>query len=199
VPRLVQPLLKELTMSRPSPSIVASVLTLGAAALLSACASSSHDMTAMQQGVPDAVKVPAGHQVALRTVGVGEITYECRAAANPTAAATWVFVGPQADLNAQDGRKLGTYFGPPATWASADGSKITGKQLAVSPGGAGNIPFQLVQANPAMGEGAMNGVTYVQRLATRGGVAPALPCDGASIGRKAVVQYQADYLFWKRA
>ena len=34
-----------------------------------------------------------------------------------------------------------------------DGSKITGEQLAVCPGGEGNIPLQVVQANPAMGMG----------------------------------------------
>jgi hypothetical protein len=184
-------------MSRPIPSPLISTLVIAGAALVSACASTDGGMAFSQAGVPDAVKVPAGHHVALHTVGVGEITYECRAAAN--AAPAWVFVGPQADLNSRSGSKLGTYFGPPATWASTDGSKITGKQLAVAPGGAGNIPFQLVQANPAMGSGAMTGVTYVQRLATRGGVAPAMPCDGGAVGRKEIVKYQADYLFWKQA
>ena len=36
---------------------------------------------------------------------------------------------------------------PPATWQALDGSKITGKQLAVSPSGEGNILLQFVQAN----------------------------------------------------
>ena len=31
-----------------------------------------------QTALPDAVKVPDGHKVVLETVGVGEITYECR-------------------------------------------------------------------------------------------------------------------------
>ena len=178
-------------------SPLTALLAVSGAALVSACAHAGGGMAFSQDGLPDAVKVPAGHRVAMHTVGVGEITYECRAAAN--AAPAWAFVGPQADLNSRSGSKLGLYFGPPATWASTDGSKITGKQLAVAPGGAGNIPLQLVQANPAVGNGAMTGVTYVQRLATRGGVAPALPCDGSSLGRKEIVKYQADYLFWKQA
>ena len=59
--------------------------------------------------------------------------------------------------------------------------------------------MQLVKANPATGAGAMNGVTYVQRVATRGGVAPASACDGSTTGRKEIVKYQADYIFWKAA
>ncbi|RZI80080.1 MAG: hypothetical protein EOP15_19740, partial [Pseudomonas sp.] len=31
-----------------------------------------------QMGLPDAVKVPDGNKVMMETVGVGEITYECR-------------------------------------------------------------------------------------------------------------------------
>jgi hypothetical protein len=78
-----------------------------------------------------------------------------------------------------------------------DGSKITATQLAVSPAGAGNIPLQLVKANPASGAGAMLGVTYIQRVATKGGVAPSSACDAAAKGKKETVKYQADYIFWK--
>jgi Protein of unknown function (DUF3455) len=102
-----------------------------------------------------------------------------------------------AELNNRAGSRIGTYFGPPATWASNDGSAITGSQIAVAPAAAGSIPLQLVKANPASGSGAMSGVTFVQRVATMGGVAPAAMCDGAGLGRKEVVKYQADYIFWK--
>ncbi|MBU4508400.1 MAG: DUF3455 domain-containing protein, partial [Gammaproteobacteria bacterium] len=56
---------------------------------------------------------------------------------------------------------------------------------------------QLVKANPAMGMGAMQGVTYIQRVATKGGVAPAMACDAATMGSKQIVNYQADYIFWR--
>ncbi len=74
----------------------------------------------------------------------------------------------------RQGRSIGRYFGPPATWAASDGSAITGTQLAVAPAGDGNIPLQLVKANPASGQGAMSGISHIQRVATRGGVAPAV-------------------------
>ena len=70
-------------------------------------------------------------------------------------------------------------------------------RLAVAPNGTGNIPLQLVKANPASGDGAMQGVSYIQRLATQGGTAPATACNEAAKGKKETVGYQADYLFWK--
>ncbi len=150
-----------------------------------------------QAQLPDAVKVPPGHRVAMESVGAGTITYECRAKANAPGEFEWFFVGPDAKLMDRGGRQIGKYFGPPATWESSDGSKITATQLAVAPNGTGNIPHQLVKANPAMGAGAMQGVSYIQRVATKGGVAPAVACGTGNIGQKQVVNYQADYIFYK--
>ena len=149
-----------------------------------------------QSGLPDSIKVPEGHKVAMETTGVGEITYECRDKANAAGQTEWFFVGPKAVLNDRSGKQVGTYFGPPATWQAADGSKVTGTQLAVAPSGAGNLPYQLVKANPAEGKGAMSGVSYIQRVALKGGIAPSSACTTANKGAKEVVKYQADYIFW---
>ena len=149
-----------------------------------------------QTGLPDSIKVPDGHKVALETTGVGEITYECRDNANAAGQTEWTFVGPKAVLNDRSGKQVGTYFGPPATWQATDGSKITGTQLAVAPSGAGNLPYQLVKANPAEGKGAMSGVSYIQRVALKSGVAPSSACTAANKGQQEVVKYQADYIFW---
>ena len=174
--------------------------TVSAVALLSACGSIV-PMKPMamysQDSLPDAVKVPAGNKVAMETVGVGEITYECRDKANAPGMTEWVFVGPKAVLNDRSGKQVGTYYGPPATWESMDGSKLTATQLAVAPSGAGNLPYQLVKANPAMGAGMMLGVTHIQRVALKGGVAPSTMCSAANKGSKEIVKYQADYIFWK--
>ncbi len=176
----------------------AAVSTLAAAALLAGCAGGPPAMPVFDQGsLPAAVQVPAGQKVSMETVGVGEITYECRPKAAMPGQFEWVFAGPKAELRDRKGAKVGSYYGPPATWESNDGSKLTGAQLAVAPAAAGSIPLQLVKANPATGQGAMTGVTYIQRVATRGGVAPAMACDAASAGRQEIVQYQADYILWK--
>jgi hypothetical protein len=177
------------------------VLSLLAVASLAACANMSAPQMApfSQASLPDAVKVPAGHSVAMETMAAGDITYECRAKKDMAGQFEWVFVGPDAGLKDRKGNAVGKYYGPPATWESNDGSKITGAQVAVAPAGAGNIPSQLVKANPAMGAGAMQGVTYIQRVATQGGVAPAAVCAAAGVGQKQVVKYTADYIFWKAA
>jgi Protein of unknown function (DUF3455) len=150
-----------------------------------------------QASLPAAVQVPAGHKVAMETVGAGDITYQCNPKKDMASQFEWVFVGPDAKLNDRSGKQVGKYYGPPATWENMDGSKITGMQVAVAPSSVGNIPLQLVKANPAMGTGAMTGVTYIQRVATSGGVAPAMVCDASSAGSKQIVRYQADYIFYK--
>ncbi|APA70163.1 hypothetical protein YQ44_22890 [Janthinobacterium sp. 1_2014MBL_MicDiv] len=173
-----------------------SLTVLCAVLFVAACAPMGARYT--QDALPAAVQVPDGHQVAMQTVGVGKIAYECKAKKDMTGH-EWTFVGPDAALNDRSGMKVGTYAGPPATWANLDGSKVTATQVAVAPAGAGNIPYQLVKANPATGSGAMQGVSYIQRVATSGGVAPSSPCGAETLGAKQWVPYQADYIFWKAA
>jgi hypothetical protein len=174
-------------------------LTAAAACTLAACASGSMSMGKPydQAMLPAAVQVPAGNKVALETVGTGQITYECRVKANMPGQYEWFFVGPDARLMDRNGKQIGKYYGPPATWESMDGSKVTATQVAVAPADATAIPLQLVKANPATGSGAMNGTTYIQRVATKGGVAPSMACGASNTGAKQVVQYQADYIFYK--
>lgn len=181
-------------------SLAVSTLALAACGSMSGSGAMPMAAPFSQNALPMAVQVPAGHRVAWETVGVGEITYECRAKAGTADAFEWVFVGPKADLRSRQGQVVGRYWGPPATWAAQDGSSLTGAQLAVAPGGSGNIPLQLVKANPAQlvdGKGDLQGVSYIQRVATRGGVAPALACGSGSLGQRQIVTYQADYIFWK--
>ena len=173
-------------------------LSILAISLLAACGSMS-PMTPMysQVSLPAAIQVPAGNKVAMETVGVGEITYQCSAKKDMADQFEWAFVGPEAKLNDRSGKQVGKYYGPPATWESMDGSKLTATQVAVAPSSPGNLPLQLVKGNPAMGGGAMNGVTFIQRVATQGGVAPAMPCAASNMGTKQIVKYQADYIFYK--
>ena len=178
--------------------LIRPVLAAAAACLVTACASGPMMMKAYDQStLPGPVQVPAGHKVAMEAVGMGEITYECRAKANMAGAYEWFFVGPDARLMDRNGRQVGKYYGPPATWENMDGSKVTATQVAVAPAMAGSIPYQLVKANSAMSNCMMNGTTYIQRVATRGGVAPATACGASNMGAKQVVQYQADYIFYR--
>lgn len=172
------------------------VLMIATAAVLSACASSPMMMKPVDNAaLPEAVRAPTGSKQMMATTGVGEITYECREKAGAAGQYEWAFVGPVATLYGGDKKMVGKYYAGP-TWEAADGSKVTGKQVAISPSSPGNIPMQLVKADPAMGAGAMTGVGYIQRLNTKGGVAPAMACDAMGKGKRQVVAYEADYVFY---
>lgn len=175
-------------------------LSLAAIAVLglAACAGTGSPMFT-QDSLPDGVKVPAGNRVAMETAAAGDITYECRVKTGAAGQYEWFFVGPDAGLKDRSGKVVGKYYGPPATWDMNDGSKVTGAQVAVAPSAAGSIPLQLVKANPAMGAGAMQGVSYIQRVNTQGGVAPSAACAAPNLGQKQVVRYSADYIFWRAA
>ncbi|MFE5869533.1 CHRD domain-containing protein [Streptomyces roseifaciens] len=83
-------------------------------------------------------------------------------------------------------------------WIAPDRSAVTGKVVTKTPNGDGNIPELGLRATPA---GARTGVlastTEILRLNTRGGVAPAGPCDPQR-QPKAAVPYRADYVFIAR-
>ena len=148
-----------------------------------------------QTGIPANVQPPAGQKAAMTWTGTGELSYECRARQDDANAFEWAFVGPDAKLTDATSRAAtGKYYAGP-TWEAADGSKVTGKQVGVAPAAAGNIPFQLVKTDP--GSGSLRDVTYIQRVNTKGGVAPADPCNASSKGTKKTVPYSADYVFYK--
>lgn len=158
------------------------------------CASDMGSSAMKAAAAPEAVRPPAEAKWFMLATGVGEITYECRARADGNGY-EWAFAGPVATLYS-GGRPVGKYYGGP-TWESSDGSKVGGKQLAVAPAGPGNIPLQLVKAEPGTGSGAMSGVSYIQRLNTKGGVAPAAACGMANRGARQQVAYEADYHFYR--
>ena len=179
-----------------APIAIAAAMT---ALTLAACSTPGMMTTMKAPDAPAAVTPPAGHKVVMMTTGMGELTYECRAKAGVPGQWEWVFTGPDAMLYDMNRKMVGKYYGGP-TWEAADGSKVGGKQLAVAPSpNAGAIPLQLVQASPAMGTGAMTGISYIQRLNTIGGIAPMDACGASSAGTKKTVKYQADYVFYKPA
>lgn len=163
--------------------------------LLSVVAAAAAAQAHATEGTP--IAVPAGHAAVMTALGAGDLAYECRAKAGMPNSYEWVFAGPTAVLYDKNKAAIGKYYGGP-TWEANDGSKVTGKQLAVHPSPTpASIPLQLVQANPASGAGLMSGITYIQRINTQGGVAPADACGPTNAGSRKMVKYQADYVFYK--
>lgn len=154
--------------------------------------------TAFAAADPAPIAVPAGNALALTLLGAGELNYECRAKADMPGVYEWAFAGPVAVLYDKSTKAaVGKYYAGP-TWEANDGSKVGGKQLGVSPSpNAASIPLQLVQAGASTGAGAMSGISYIQRINTKGGVAPADACGASNAGARKMVKYEADYLFYK--
>lgn len=59
----------------------------------------------------------------------------------------------------------------------------------------GAIPWLLLRATSNQGDGVLAQVDFIQRLETRGGVAPAGTCDPAADATVAV-PYRARYVFY---
>ena len=59
----------------------------------------------------------------------------------------------------------------------------------------GAVPWLLLRAVSNQGDGVLAGVDYVQRVKTRGGVAPTGACDPEE-DRTLAVPYRALYLFY---
>jgi Protein of unknown function (DUF3455) len=172
-------------------------LATAVAGALSACSAMPSAPTVDNKALPEAVRAPSDARFMFLTTGVGELTYECRARSDDASQFAWAFVAPVATLYGKDRQVLGKYYAGP-TWEHKDGSRITGKQVAVSPATPGSIPLQLVKADAPVGAGALQGVTHIQRLNTQGGVAPQTACGSANAGARQQVAYQADYAFYGR-
>jgi predicted lipoprotein with Yx(FWY)xxD motif len=145
--------------------------------------------------VPSAIEVPDGNKVFLVGHAVGVQTYSCNGM-------VWGFVAPRANLYDDSGRIIIAHFGGP-TWQATDGSKVVGRAEANISVDATAIPWlRLAAVSSAAGTAGdlLVYTTYVQRIATTGGLAPpAADCNAARAGTVTDVPYTADYYFWKQA
>jgi hypothetical protein len=107
----------------------------------------------------------------------------------------WTLEGPRAVLLGYDtGEKVGTHSQGPI-WESADGSKVQGKLVASEPAtNASAIPWLLLEAKSTTDTGRFRNVTFIVRVDTWAGRAPAKPPEKA--GATQEVRYQATYVFF---
>ena len=172
---------------------------LGLLALLSATLVAGAAVPAGAGGkppeVPPAIQPPAGQKVVLDVVGKGVQIYDCKASAADPAVLAWTFREPAAVLYGHRGRPVGIHFRGP-TFESFDGSNVVGALKASVPSPTpGAVPWLLLAAVSNQGDGVLGQVDFVQRLETRGGVAPAGACDPAEDPTVAV-PYRARYVFY---
>ena len=154
--------------------------------------------------VPAAIQVPSGATVKIHDRGIGAQVYTCTASGDGAdggadAGATtyaWVLKAPDAKLYDAGCVQVGTHgVGP--NWTSTDGSIVVGVKVAQADSPMTDaIPWLLLRAGSHSGNGVFTDVTFVQRLNTTKGKAPASGCAAASVGVETRVDYTADYYFY---
>ena len=146
--------------------------------------------------LPDNLTAPAGNVFLFKTFATGTQNYVCAARTDDPNAYAWTFKGPKAELWNDMGDKVGTHYGGP-TWQGNDGSTVVGEVVARADAANPHaIPWLLLKAKSHGGSGVFSTVTYIQRLATVGGVAPADGCDWSAVGAERAVPYTAIYAFY---
>ena len=146
--------------------------------------------------IPSALAVPNGHVLLLQAEARGVQVYVCQAKSDSPGAFEWAFRAPEAELLNSRGEHIGRHFAGP-TWEGNDGSQVVGEVRAnASSPNPDAIPWLLLQARSNQGAGAFSTVTYIQRLDTRGGRAPADGCGDAQAGQELRVDYTATYAFY---
>lgn len=147
---------------------------------------------ACSRPMPDpGLRVPPGHRLGLQLDAEGVQIYTCTATAT---GAAWAFTAPEAVLMGEDGILAGRHGAGPI-WESLDGSSVTGAKVAGATPDPSAVPWLLLRATAHGGTGRLSGVAFVQRVATRGGVAPVEGCGAATVGAVVRVPYSASYCF----
>jgi len=166
------------------------------AAIIAGCAHEHRSSAVSDDGVPAALKVPENQILTIAARGAGVQIYRCEATlAEPTVFA-WTLKAPEATLRYETGKTLGKHYAGP-TWEALDGSKVVGEVVARDDAPQPTaIPWLLLRAKQASGDGVFGAVQSIQRLHTSGGKAPTTGCDHAYAGTEVRVDYSADYYFY---
>lgn len=144
--------------------------------------------------VVDGIAVEDGNKPFLVGHAVGVQIYRCNGA-------SWGLYAPRANLYGDNGQLIATHFAGPS-WQAKDGSKVVGRRIkdpiTVDPTA---IPWLLIEPTSVTAgpDGTrLGGTTFIQRIATVGGLAPAAStCNPDTAGAETEVPYTADYVFWK--
>jgi len=146
--------------------------------------------------VPAALQVPDGNKVEFHAYAIGVQIYVCTQSAKDPTQFSWVFKAPEAVLYDADGNVVGIHYAGP-TWETQSGSKVVGQRLAGATVDRSAIPWLLLVARTAEGPGVLARSTYVQRVNTAGGLAPATGADAAHAGQEVRIAYTAEYFFYR--
>jgi hypothetical protein len=147
---------------------------------------------AVDPSLPDltVLSPPAGQVLLFKAHAKGVQIYPCDPATH-----TFGKAHPDAVLVTNEWDIIHHTSGP--KWTAADGSWVTGTVLKSVAAPAENaIPWLLLQTTPGGPNGMLSKVSYIQRVYTEHGTAPAHGCDVDEAGREKPVFYEAEYYFY---
>ena len=162
--------------------------------------------------VPPGLEVPEGNEAFRVGHAFGTQNYVCLPVDSIGHVGFTLFT-PEATLLGEQDEQLTTHFFSPnpveggvvrATWEdSVDTSFVWARALASATVDPKAITWVLLQTAGTQvgptGGTTLAETTFVQRVNTRGGLAPATGCDlPKDIGTKRFVPYKADYFFYKQ-
>ena len=138
------------------------------------------------------INVEAGNKLAFHAYARGVQIYRWNGS-------SWDFVAPRAELFAEKNffGEIGSHYAGPK-WESKSGSIVEARRVT----GTGCTPdataiaWILLAKINSSGPGIFANVTFIQRVNTTGGIAPAAP--GLNPGEVKEVEYTAEYYFYKK-
>ena len=167
-------------------------VALATVVISGALASSAAAFPVLPPKVPAEIQVEAGNEPFEVGHALGVQVYAC----NGTA---WTFVAPKALLVTNRMQFIHHFAGP--TWQHQDGSSVVGQLVKPVTVDAKSIPWLLLSAKSTTAGkfgNRLTQTTFIQRINTRGGLAPAAStCTAANAGTQKEVPYTADYFFWR--
>ncbi len=189
-----------------------SALILASTVVLPQGARAERSVGPVPPQVPARIQVPPGYKPFLAGHAIGTQGYVCVAVGSSYG---WTPFGPQATLFNGESEQILTHFLSPTpysllpnpTWQhSRDSSIVWGQVIRSSSDpnfvAAGAIPWLLLEA-AVVGDGPTGGdkllvTRFIQRVNTVDGMAPSTGCAGPQdITKRALVPYEADYIFYK--
>ena len=138
------------------------------------------------------IKVPDTVQPVLRLQGRGVQVFRCEPRGSTY---QWVFRLPEADLVDATGKAV-IRHGANFSFEHTDGSRLLASVVDFDDAPQGNNLRWLLLSARSFGQGALTGVTHVQRVNTNGGMPPAR-CDASQQNRLLRVDFSADFVFYK--
>jgi hypothetical protein len=147
--------------------------------------------------VPDAIAVTGPHKPYLVAHAEGVQIYACYSVADGYA---WRLLAPRATLTGETGKVIGSHYAGPK-WEAADGSIVAAARdggATVDPTAVDWLRLKATSTTAGPDGDRFGATTYIQRIHTVGGLAPAAAeCDADSVAEQREIPYSADYVFFK--